>query len=233
MGDELDALIPRIGKNYLVSRIEKVPNGAYKELYTDRPCILFPLSVSTVGQCLIYAGAMPPSDTVAIPIPAGNAITLDGVGKWYIKTGSSQTENFLQVDGGQAGNLSAIAGALGVTAGNINVNQWGGTAQTGFDFGAAAKNRAAWKTDQLISVSASSILAYATSRVVPDGKKLGFGALPANVGKVYVCDAAGSKGSSIVLSPGQPGGALYVTNWNLVNIFSDNVGDGIWLGAEV
>lgn len=159
-------------------------------------------------------------------------------GDWWVRiqrTADATPETVVLVihDGSSASPLQQQQAADASTVSQVNLVQVAGTAQTPADVSGTYVNRSAWKTDQLVAVSAVTILAYATSRAVPNGKRLGFGALKANIGTVYVCDSAGTKLTAITLAPGQAGGSLQIDNWNLVNIYADNVGDGIWLGAEV
>lgn len=129
-----DIALPKIGKNYWNSRLS-VPcqSGLYEKLWTDRPVLLIPSNPTTIGTFYIYAGSQPQNDANSIPIPNGNAVTLDGVGSWYIKQSSGSPQTFLMIDGGGAGNAAAILSALGLVSGIVNVAQIGGVAQSGVD----------------------------------------------------------------------------------------------------
>jgi hypothetical protein len=159
--DGFEAVLPKIGVNYVVSKVVTIPNGAYYPHRVDRACILMPLSVATVGTVLIYAGGMPPNTESTIPIPAGNTITLDGRGLWYIKTGSSQSEKFLEVDAGQAGNMQAIASALGLTSTIGNIAQIGGATQTAVDVAGKFQKRTQVAPPSAFGLTNASQLALA------------------------------------------------------------------------
>lgn len=129
-----DIALPKIGKNYFVSRLsEKCLTGVYTKMWFDRPVCLIPSDPTTIGTYYVYAGAEPQNDANAVPIPNGNPCTLDGVGSWYIKQSSGSTQTFLVIDGGGAGNAAAILSSMGLIGTIVNVAQIGGVAQSGVD----------------------------------------------------------------------------------------------------
>ncbi len=130
----MDIALPKVGKNYWNAQlIEPAQTGVWTMYRFPRPVVLVPLTPTTIGTYYVQSQAEPVDVSNAIPVPNGNAASLDGVGVWYLRQNSGVSQGFLAIDGGAAGNVSAILASLGLISNIVNVAQIGGVAQSGVD----------------------------------------------------------------------------------------------------
>jgi hypothetical protein len=157
----LNALIPTT-QQVIKPWITYIPNGGYYVFQATRPCYLEPLDSASVGTCYWYPETQPASDTVADqgPVPY-----LSSVGHHYVKHSAGSSQGFRVVDAGGSGNAIAVASAIGILTSNINLQQVGGTTQSGVNV-SARYSPVTWGTPAVLSYAASStaVLAANTSR---------------------------------------------------------------------
>lgn len=210
--------IPVVGKNYIAPHLISIPTAVYVDVKYDRSVFLIAKTPATVGTCKIYPGAFPADDNSSISIPSGQPIFLDARGEWYVKTGSSGTEQFLVIDGGGGANAQAVASLLGGTGSGATP-----VANRG-SFATAVKN-----------VTTAGTPVNCASLVVPNGFALVVKAKPQNTSRIGVGNSSANAnigtGSPHLLEPGAQV-TLFITNANLIWLDSVVNGEGVTLCVE-